>query len=392
MSSLLAPTPNSIQTDPAGDRLRFLATLTESLSEADDPESLLESTSKRMRNQKLNYVVVGVFTLAMFFAGIGSIVMLSGRTGDTDAYHMVIMVIENVADVKFGTQVRYEGYPIGQVENVVPFAENGRMRFRIDVAIERGWQISKNSIARIGSSSLLSAKTIDIARGTDDGVPLLTPGDQIASAPPIDVFSVVSNLAEEFGDLSRDGLSPLIKNVGYMANELGHSFQANLKPLMASLNVTALAVEKRAGTVVGRMDSITAELNKSSRNLGRVLSDENVQAIQLAVANVEQTTETFAATLRKREKTRQQVDQLIRNVDGLVQASGGAVDKSLTNLQYTLRSIARTVDSVMFNIDSSGRNMSEFTRMIRQNPGLLLGDNRRDQISPASRADGRFSR
>ncbi len=61
-------------------------------------------------------------------------------------------------------------------------------------------------------------------------------------------------------------------------------------------------------------------------------------------------------------------------------------------MQYTLRSIARTVDSVMFNIDSSGRNMSEFTRMIRQNPGLLLGDSRRDQISPASGADGRWAR
>ena len=39
-----------------------------------------------MRNQRLNYVVVGVFTLAMLVAGIGSMVMLSGRTGETEAY------------------------------------------------------------------------------------------------------------------------------------------------------------------------------------------------------------------------------------------------------------------------------------------------------------------
>ncbi len=286
----------------------------------------------------------------------------------------------------------FEGYPIGQVERVVPFADNGRMRFRIDVAIARGWRISKDGIARIGSSSLLSAKTIDITRGANAGAKTLAPGDQITSSPRIDMFSIVSNLAAEFGDLSRDGVKPLIKNVGNMARELGHSFQADLSRLMASLNVTALAVEKRAETVVGRMDSITAELDKSSKNLGRALSDENVLAVRRVMANVEQTSETFVATSRKLERTRQQVDQLIQNVDGIVQASGGSVDKSLTNLQYTLRSIARTVDSVMFNIDSSGRNMSEFTRMIRQNPGLLLGDSRRDQISPASRADGRWSR
>jgi phospholipid/cholesterol/gamma-HCH transport system substrate-binding protein len=342
-----------------------------------------------MRNPKLNYIVVGVFTFGMFIAGIFSIIMLSGRTGDTDAYHLVL---DNVADVKFGTQVRYEGYPIGEVERVVPYVDGNRMRFRIEVAIRNGWKIAKDSIARVGSSSLLSAKTIDIARGKSAAAEPLAPGDMIASAPPVDVFSIVSDLAEEFGDLSRDGLNPLIKNVGTMANELGHSFHADLKRLMASLNATASAVEKRAETVAGRMDSISAELDESSKNLGRVLTKENADAARRAVANIERTTETFAATSRKLELTRQQVDQLIRNVDNIVQANGESVDKSLTNLQYTLQSIARTVDSVMFNIDSSGRNMSEFTRMIRENPSLLLGDSRRDQISPAASADGRFAR
>ncbi len=337
-----------------------------------------------MKHQRLNYIVVGIFTLAMLVAGIGSIVMLSGRAGDTDAYHLVM---DNVADVKFGTQVRYEGYPIGQVERVVPFAENGRMRFRIDVAIQRGWRISKDGIARIGSSSLLSAKTIDIARGTDAGAETLTPGDQIVSAPPIDVFTIVAGLAEELGDLSRDGVKPLIEDVGRMTRKLGETFQVDLTRLMASLNVIAHAVAKRAETVTARMDSITAELDSSSKNLGRVLSDKNVHAIRRAVANVERTSETVAATVAKLELTRQQVDQLIRNVDTIVEANRGTVDKSLTNLRYTLRSIARTIDSVMFNIDSTGRNMSEFSRIIRQNPGLLLGGTQRDQIPPASRAD-----
>ncbi len=331
----------------------------------------------------MNYVVVGIFTLAMLVAGIGSIVMLSGRTGETDSYHLIM---DNVADVKFGTQVRYEGYPIGQVEQIIPFPVDGRMRFRIDLVIERGWRISVDSVARIGSSNLLSAKTIDIARGAGTGAEALVPGTEIASAPPIDVFSIVSSVAEEFGDLSRDGVKPLIKDVGRMTRRLGDSFQSDLSRLMASLNVTASAVEKRAETITTRMDTITAELDKSSRNLGRVLSDENVEAVRRVVANVEQTSRTFAATSRNLELTRQKVDQLIQNVDGIVEDNRGAVDKSLTNMQYALRSIARTIDSVMFNIDSTGRNMSEFSRMIRQNPGLLLGGGRRDEISPASRS------
>ncbi len=49
MSSQLANARRFIQTDPAGDRLRLLASLTQSLSEADDPETLLGSALRRIR-------------------------------------------------------------------------------------------------------------------------------------------------------------------------------------------------------------------------------------------------------------------------------------------------------------------------------------------------------
>ena len=145
------------------------------------------------------------------------------------------------------------------------------------------------------------------------------------------MFTIVSSVAEELGELGRDGIKPLIADVGRMTRRLGETFQADLSRLMSSLNVTAQAVEKRAVTITARMDSITAELEKSSMNLGRVLSNDNVQAVRRVVANVERTSETFAATIRELEPTRRKVDELIRNVDGIVQANRGTIDKSLTN-------------------------------------------------------------
>ena len=49
MSSQPATARKFVQTDQAGDRLRLLASLTQSLSEADDPETLLDSTLRRIR-------------------------------------------------------------------------------------------------------------------------------------------------------------------------------------------------------------------------------------------------------------------------------------------------------------------------------------------------------
>ncbi len=55
-----------------------------------------------MYKQKINYVIIGFFVTAMLSAGIGSIALLAGRTGPADHY---FIVLDNVADVKFGTQV-----------------------------------------------------------------------------------------------------------------------------------------------------------------------------------------------------------------------------------------------------------------------------------------------
>ena len=129
-----------------------------------------------MYKQKINYVIIGFFVTAMLSAGVGSIALLAGRTGPADHY---FIVLDNVADVKFGTQVRYEGYPIGQVEDITPEVEGAGMQFRVEISIQPGWRVPSDSIARIGGSSFLAAKTIDIDSG--DSQVAVALGERIAS-------------------------------------------------------------------------------------------------------------------------------------------------------------------------------------------------------------------
>ena len=142
-----------------------------------------------MKHHRLNHVVVGIFTLAMLVAGIGSIVMLSGRTGGTDAY---FLVVDNVADVKFGTQVVYEGYPIGQVEDVIPEEKDGRMQFRVNFGVAQGWRIPNDSIGEVAAPGLLAAVTLSIKAGRSKVA--LKPGEQktLPPAPSADRVAPIS--------------------------------------------------------------------------------------------------------------------------------------------------------------------------------------------------------
>ena len=92
-----------------------------------------------------------------------SAALLTGRTGAVDSYYAVY---RNVTGVKFGTQVLYEGYPIGQVEQVTPQERGGRMWFRVDFGVTRGWRIPDDSLAQIAAPGLLAAVAININAGS----------------------------------------------------------------------------------------------------------------------------------------------------------------------------------------------------------------------------------
>src|SRR5262245_25098910 len=115
-----------------------------------------------MQDSRINYVVVGAFVSAMLVAFVAIISILAGSSGSTDKYYTVY---NNVGGIKYGTQVLYEGYQIGQVMSVEPVAGEHTMMFRVNLEVEEGWKIPDDSVAVAAVSGLLSAMTVDIRGG-----------------------------------------------------------------------------------------------------------------------------------------------------------------------------------------------------------------------------------
>ncbi len=314
-----------------------------------------------MYKQKINYVIIGIFVTAMLSAGVGSIALLAGRTGMVDRY---FIVLDNVADVKFGTQVRYEGYPVGQVEGITPVVEGAGMKFRVEISIQLGWRVPSDSIARIGSSSFLAAKTIDIDSG--DSQVAVALGERIASAPPSDILATITATAGEISELNRK----------------------NLTPLLETLQSLAETVEGGAPRILDALVAFTETLNESIEPFQQILAQRNVDAVQRSILNMEETTGNLAAISRNLTETMVKVDNLAGNLDRLVENNKGNVDQSLKDIQYTLSTVSATVGSIVHNLEGTARNMNEFSRLIRQYPGLLLDGTPREAVSPARATRG----
>jgi phospholipid/cholesterol/gamma-HCH transport system substrate-binding protein len=323
-----------------------------------------------MQDSRINYVVVGAFVSAMLVAFIVVISVLAGRTGSTDNY---FTIYDNVTGIKYGTQVLYEGYQIGQVESVVPVPTEKSMMFRVNLEVRSGWKIPEDSVARATVSGLLSAMTVDIRGGTS--TKLIQPGGQIRGISATNFFATLSELSAEFGDLSTESLKPMLNNLSSLIKNFDQATRERLPIILSD-------VQKVMGTMAKDAPQISASLKHSASIIETdLLKPQNIQHIDVTLANLEQATTDVARLTAQLDETRKNINEVTNRVNKLVQDNAGNVDEAMRDLRYSLAAVSRYVDDISQNADETSRNLAEFTRSIRENPALLLsGDAPPDKV------------
>ena len=59
-------------------------------------------------------------------------------------------------------------------------------------------------------------------------------------------------------------------------------------------------------------------------------------------------------------------------MDKLFDRNQGEIGHAITDLHDSLEAVARHIDAITHNLELSTRNLSEFSRQIRENPGVLV--------------------
>jgi len=291
-----------------------------------------------MRDDQLNYAIVGAFVIAVIAGLVAWIAVLAGRTGATDAYRVHFA---NVMGLSSGTQLLYEGYPIGMIEDVEPTARDGRQVFRLDVRVQRGWRIPEDSLATITASGLLSAVVVNVRAGSS--TTYLDPGDEIPSLESPDLFAAMSSVAADVGEL----------------------IQGDLKPMLDTL-------ADGGPEIVGDLEAFTKKLNETMAQVDGILSGENARRIESILENLESTSASFAVASGELEQTRLRVDELLDSVNVLVEENRRPIGESVADLNESLESVSRHIEAIAYNLEVTTRNMNEFSRQIRENPGVII--------------------
>lgn len=397
-----------------------------------------------MKSDQINYLVVGSFVIAMIAALAVAIALLTGRTGATDTY---FTSYKDATGLKFGSQVLYMGYPVGQVEEIVPEVENGSVSFRVQLEVDedfKNWQVPRDSIAQIRASGLLAAVTIDIRVG--ESRETLRPGDHLQGLEQSDVFVAVTDAANTLKFLTENSIKPLVENLHAYVTSFGSVLDERGGDLITNLSLVSKELATRSPELISKFIELSDELKQTSAQLRLVLSEENADKVSTVVDNMVTASENAVVLT---EDTRQQihallgpgtskkVDDALLNIssaseniarlsdgvneslgniltpdtarkmqraldnfslaatniaslsrdlgetraelDRLLAALSQSVDENRPNLRdssadlrYILRSVAQNIDAVNYNLEGTSRNMFEFSRLLRQDPSVLL--------------------
>lgn len=338
-----------------------------------------------MRNYSISYVTVGVFVSAMIVALIVTLTLIAGRTGPRDQYRVLF---DNVTDLKYGTIVRYEGFPIGNVDEIVPFVEDGKYRFGVMISVREGWRFPSDSKAGIRASSFLAAKTIDVSGGKSPDA--IAVGGDIPGTGAGDMFALMSGLAGRVGALLDSGVVPLIEQLKTSIKQLTETANSQIGGVGGDVR-TLVA---NAGTHLDRISTgiteLTAGMQTNVEQLKKVLSDGNIKAVDHILDNLDRASVNADKTLAELNALSIQVNGVAQAMQAMIDRNAKNVDKSTADLEYILRAVSQNIDAITNNLEGTTRNMNEFSRLIRQNPGLLLGGGipEADQgLTPVPRGD-----
>jgi phospholipid/cholesterol/gamma-HCH transport system substrate-binding protein len=397
-----------------------------------------------MKSDRVNYIVVGGFVVLMLAGIVVSVAMLAGRTGATDTYYTRY---EDVTGLKFGSQVLYMGFPVGQVENIFPELDNGALVFRLELAITdrfKDWKVPSDSVARMKSAGLLSAMAIDIRAGESHTG--LKPDDFIRGEPAADIFAAVSDTANALKRLTETRLEPMLTNLDEYIDTIGQILVNDGGATMRNLNHFSKTLADRGPELIDEVVSLSASLKQTSDNLAVVLSPENAGKLDSVVDNFLATSvslalmseearedirvllgpksqkrinamvdnfsqasanvATVSQTLDERVKevltpkttrkiqnaldnvglaanniadltsdlhsTRESLDRLLTGLNAIADENRPELRASVTDLRYTFAALSQRVDAITYNLEGASRNLSEFSRTIRNNPAVLL--------------------
>ncbi len=232
--------------------------------------------------REAKYAVVGLFALTAIALAVGFVWWYSDASDRREYARYEIHFFGSVSGLAQGSPVRYLGVDVGRVERLQVDPDNPR-RVKSMVEIDAATPISGATEARLGLLGLTGLLYIDLRE-----------------------------------DPRRVASTPLVQGDRY--------------PVIRSRKGDIEAFLERLPDAIGRAAKVMERVE-------RLLDDENIETVKVALANVQRATDELPALARNASATAAEIRRTSIEVAELSRRISGLVDDSRPDLDATLQSV-----------------------------------------------------
>lgn len=214
--------------------------------------------------EKVNFVVVGIFVLALSAALMGGVLWLSsGKTFRTSYDIYQTYMDDSVSGLNLNAPVRYRGVEVGRVQEIV-LAPGNVEQVQLTLAIERGIPVKVDTVAILKVQGLTGIAYVELTGSGRNSLPLKAQEGErypvIRSGP-----SLMTRLDS--------AVTSLLTNLNRTSENLNALLDENnrraVKAVLADLAVLSRTLAARSGTI----DATLADAAHTMKNTAH-LSDE----------------------------------------------------------------------------------------------------------------------
>lgn len=286
------------------------------------------------KSQKIRLGVFIIVALVLLFILVGIIV--GTKLFDKKDFYFIEYKDQSVSGLNIGSAVQYHGIRVGRIEELSIDKEDVTTVI-VEISVKEGTPIKTDVKAVMAAVGITGLKQIELIGG-DPRNENLKPSSYIQ--PGESTLDVITDKAEDIANK----IDEILRNI---ANILDERTQKNIQEVVDNTNSSL----KNINLI---LDDNRESLNESIENIARISSE--LANLLTTINNV-----TQQLDLNQFNMT---VSNINKSVDDLTEA--------FNNINYTVLESQDDIIETIRLLKESMQNINEFSRMISENPSLLL--------------------
>ncbi len=310
---------------------------------------------------RAHYVAVGTFVLAVIFLAFVAVLWLGHTEFGEQAKRYYIFFSGSVAGLNKGSQVQYNGIPVGRVVDI-RVDPNNLEQIQVTVEIDTTIvDIKSDARAFLDANILNGIATIQIRGGTREAVNLeAQPGHKypVIKAGRSELEEVKASLPELLRDLKE-----AVRSVNALLNEQNR---------------------QAVSDTLQNLRTISGALVEPSKELSEVVDNANKSVVVLKsfFGDVDQSYTEKGGLKDQLSQTLSDADRLAKNLNELSRQLQQILQENRPGIRSFTQSTLTQVSDLVSDLQRFVAGLSRFASEIERDPARLLFGERREGYRP----------